>query len=82
VVGCVWSYNDFIHKKLKVKIIAHTKYGIFEGVEQDYDEKKYEDIGKFLGQLSDLKNFSFHTDKGEIFFTKEMIADTLFVLEK
>jgi len=65
-----------------MKIIAHTKYGVFEGVENEYDEKKYEDIGKFLEQLSDLTNFSFHTDKGEIYFTKEMIADTLFILEK
>jgi virulence-associated protein VapD len=65
-----------------VKIIAHTKYGVFEGVENEYDEKKYEDIGKFLEQLSDLTYFSFHTDKGEIYFTKEMIADTLFILEK
>ena len=65
-----------------MKIIAHTKYGVFEGVEQDYDEEKYVKIGEFLGKLSDLQNFSFVTDKGEVFFTKEMISDTLFVLEK
>ena len=65
-----------------MKIIAHTKYGVFEGVEKEYSEEKYYEIGKFLEQLCDLKYFSFHTDKGEIFLTKEMIADTLFILEK
>lgn len=65
-----------------MKVIAHTRYGVFEGVENEYDEKKYEEIGKFLEKLCDLKYFSFQTDKGEIYFTKEMIADTLFVLEK
>ena len=65
-----------------MKIIAHTKYGVFEGVEKEYNEEKYAEIGKFLEQLCDLKYFSFQTDKGEIYLTKEMIADTLFILEK
>ena len=65
-----------------MRIVAHTKYGVFEGVEQDYDEKEYVEIAESLWKVSDLKNFSFVTDKGEIFFTKQIIADTLFVLEK
>ena len=46
-----------------MKIIAHTKYGVFEGVKNEYDEKKYAEIGEFLGKVSDLKYFSFVTDK-------------------
>ena len=65
-----------------MKIIAHTKYGVFEGVEHEYDEEKYVDIGKFLEKIHQLDYFSFQTDKGEIYITKEMIADTLFILEK
>ena len=65
-----------------MKIIAHTKYGVFVGVENEYDEEKYAEIGKFLEQIYKLEYFSFTTDKGEIYFTKEIIADTLFVLEK
>ena len=75
-------YNTLIHKGTPMKIIAHTKYGVFEGVENEYDEKKYAEIGDFLGKVSDLKYFSFVTDTGEIYFTKQMISDTLFVLEK
>ena len=37
-----------------MKIIAHTKYGVFEGVQNEYDEEKYVDIGKFLEKLSHL----------------------------
>jgi hypothetical protein len=65
-----------------MKIIAHTKYGVFEGVEKEYSEEKYYEIGKFLEKLCDLKYFSFQTDKGEIYLTKEMIDDSLFILEK
>ena len=74
--------DTLIHKRTPMRIVAHTKYGVFHGVEQDYDEKKYEDIGKFLEQIYKLEYFSFHTDKGEIYITKEMIADTLFILER
>jgi virulence-associated protein VapD len=65
-----------------MRIVAHTKYGVFEGVENEYDEEKYADIGKFLENIHKLEYFSFTTDKGEIYITKEMIADTLFILEK
>lgn len=65
-----------------MRIVAHTKYGVFEGVEKEYNEKQYVQIGKLLEQLCDLKYFCFQTDKGEIYLTKEMIADTLFILEK
>ena len=65
-----------------MKIIAHTKYGVFEGVENEYDEEKYAEIGKFLEQIYKLEYFSFTTDKGEVYMTKEMINNTLFILEK
>lgn len=65
-----------------MRIVAHTKYGVFEGIGRDYDEKEYENIGKLLEKLPRLEYFSFMTDKGEVYLTKEMIADTLFILEK
>ena len=65
-----------------MRIVAHTKYGVFVGAKNEYDEEKYTEIGKFLEKVHKLDYFSFQVDKGEIYFTKEMIADTLFVLEK
>ena len=65
-----------------MRIIAYTKYGIFNGVEQEYSEEKYEAIGKFLEKLPDLSYFSFFIETGEVYMTKEMIADSLFFLEK
>ena len=65
-----------------MKIIAHTKYGVFEGIEVEYDETEYKRIGKLLEYLPELEYFSFNTDKGELYMTKEMFADTLFILEK
>jgi virulence-associated protein VapD len=65
-----------------MRIIAHTKYGVFEGIESEYDETKYKDIQMFLEKIADFKYFSFETDKGEVYMMKEMIEDTLFILEK
>jgi hypothetical protein len=65
-----------------MRIIAHTKYGVFEGIEREYDKTEYENIGKFLEKLSKLDYFSFATDKGEVYMTEQMISDTLFILEK
>jgi len=65
-----------------MRIIAHTKYGVFEGIEKEYDEDDYIAIGKLLEKLRHLDYFSFKTYQGEVFMTKEMIADTLFILEK
>ena len=68
-----------------MKIIAHTKYGVFEGIEKEYNEEQYVQIGKMLENLCELKYskfFCLETDKGEVHFTKEMIADSLFILEK
>jgi hypothetical protein len=65
-----------------MKIIAHTRYGVFEGKSVKYSETEYKRIGKLLEYLPKVEYFSFETDTGEIYMTKEMIADTLFILEK
>lgn len=65
-----------------MRIVVHTKYGVFEGTENEYNETEYKEIGCFLEKLSKLESFFLETDKGEIYMTQEMIADSLFVLEK
>lgn len=65
-----------------MRLVAHTKYGVFKGSEEDYDEQKYAKIGKFLENMSRLEYFCIVTDAGEVYMTKEMINDSLFVLEK
>jgi len=65
-----------------MRIIAHTKYGVFNGFEQEYSEEKYKAIGKFLETLMNLSYFSFVIETGEVYMTKEMVADSLFILEK
>jgi hypothetical protein len=65
-----------------MRIIAYTKYGIFEGKNADYNEAEYKRIGQLLEYLPKLEYFSFETDRGEIYMTREMIANTLFVLER
>ena len=65
-----------------MRIVAHTKYGVFYGIEKDYDESNYRNLGKFLEKLGSMDYFSFGTDDGEIYLTKAMIDDSLFILEK
>ena len=65
-----------------MKIIAHTHYGVFEGKSVKYSETEYKRIGKLLEYLPKVEYFSFETDNGEVYMTKEMIANSLFILEK
>jgi len=64
-----------------MKVIAHTKYGVFEGVEKDATKEEFEEMDSFLKNLYLSQWFRLGTDNGGIYFTKEMLADTLFILE-
>ncbi len=65
-----------------MKIVAHTPHGVFNGKEIEYTEEQYKAIGSFLERLPQMKYFSLETPNGEIYMTKEMIDQSLFVLEK
>lgn len=65
-----------------MRIVEHTKYGVFNGVAEEYSEEEYKRIGVFLERLKDLSYFSFTTETGEVYMTEAMISDSLFVLEK
>ena len=66
----------------KMKIIAHTPYGVFESNESTYDQQKFQKIERLLERLPKLQTFTFDTTKGDIYFTREMINKSLFILEK
>ena len=65
-----------------MRIVSHTKHGVFYGTETDYNESDYREVGKYLERLGSVEYFSFGTDDGEIYFTKAMIDDSLFILER
>ena len=65
-----------------MNILAHTKYGVFQTTEAKYDEEDYKSISDFLERLPELKYLQFETDKGDVYFSKELIADSLFILQK
>ncbi|QGT54418.1 hypothetical protein b3_0174 [Synechococcus phage B3] len=65
-----------------MKITAHTKYGVFEGVSAPYNEDDWEKLTNLIKESKNLSYFCMVTNTGEIYFTPEMIEDTLFVLEK
>ena len=65
-----------------MKVIAHTKYGVFESIEKDATKEEFEEMEYLLENLYITNWFALDIDKGKIYFTKEMIDDTLFILEK
>lgn len=65
-----------------MNILAHTKYGVFETSQAEYDEENYKSISDVLERLSELKYLQFETDEGDVYFSKELIADSLFILQK
>jgi len=67
---------------LRMRIIAHTKYGVFETVETEFNETEYAKLEQFLEQINKVDYFSFWTEKGTVYLNEGMIRDTLFVLQK
>jgi hypothetical protein len=65
-----------------MKLIIHTKYGKFEGVETPYDKTKYLEVSGFLSQIHKLDYVCFDTVNGEIRMTKSMIDDCIVELIK
>ena len=65
-----------------MKVIAHTRYGVFESIQKDATKEEVEEMEDLLENLHITNWFALGTNKGKLYFTKEMIADTLFILEK
>lgn len=65
-----------------MKIIAHTQYGTFESIEQEYTDELYDQLKELLAKMADFKYFIFETDTGNVFLTKNMIDRSIFVIEK
>ena len=67
-----------------MRIIAHTQYGVFEGKHGEATEEQYNEMQTFLrDNLYQSPYFKFQlADGNTIFFTKEMIARSLFILER
>jgi hypothetical protein len=65
-----------------VKLVVHTKYGVFESIEQDYDDEYYEQVKELLAKLPEFKYFTFETNDGNLYLTKDMIGDSLFQIIK
>lgn len=65
-----------------MRLVVHTKYGVFYGTEHDYDEAIYRELDNLLKEIKSTSYFSFETDGGEIYFPKGMIDDSLFIVEK
>ena len=64
-----------------MNILARTKYGAFQTTESKYNEEDYKSISDFLERLPELKYLQFETDEGDVYFSKELIADSLFILQ-
>lgn len=60
-----------------MKLIIHTKYGKFEGIECPFDQKKYNEISTFLNEIHRLTYACFNTVNGDIYMTKEMLNDCI-----
>lgn len=66
-----------------MKIIAHTKYGVFTSVERTVTEEEFLEESEFLADIAGRGiRFSFNMEEGEIFFSENMIKDSLFILQK
>jgi len=66
-----------------MRIIAHTKHGVFSSVERTATEEEFLEVGTFLVDIVERgTRFSIDTEEGEMFFFENMIKDSLFILQK
>ena len=65
-----------------MKIIVHTKYGVYESKEQENTEENYSKLQQFLSNIPNYKYMSIETENGFIYMNSSMIDDSLFVLEQ
>ena len=67
-----------------MRIIAHTQYGVFEGKHGEATEEEFNSMQTFLrDNLYQSPYFKFMLANGSVvFLTKEMIANSLFILER
>lgn len=66
-----------------MKIIAHTKYGIFESCDQEYNEEEYEKLKEFMSEIASGGSYiSLQTDNGFVYLGKELIQDSLFIIQE
>ena len=65
-----------------MNVLAHTKYGVFRTSQIEYDKEGYMRISEFLEGLSELEYLQLETDGGDVYFSKELIDDSIFILQK
>jgi hypothetical protein len=65
-----------------MKIIAYTPQGTFESVDKEFNDEDYLDTRNLLSRIGDMSYFTFKTDTGDAYFPKEMLQQSVFVIEK
>ena len=68
--------------RLTMKIVIHTKYGIYKSKEQENSDQVYEELREFLSNIPNYKYISIETENGFMYMTSSMINESLFLLER
>jgi hypothetical protein len=70
------------HRFKTMQIIAHTPQGIFKTIEEPYDELIYEEYDRLLADIDKMHILSFETIDGQLYMTKGMINQSVFIVAK
>jgi hypothetical protein len=65
-----------------MKIIAYTPQGTFESVDKEFNDEDYLYTCELLSRIWNMSYFTFETDTGDVYFPKEMLQQSVFVIEK
>jgi hypothetical protein len=65
-----------------MKIVVHTKYGLYESKEQENTDEVYDKLREFLSNIPNYKYLSIETETGFIYMSSAMINESLFILER
>jgi arginine repressor len=66
-----------------MKVVIHTKYGVFKSLEAKYKEEEFTKLTELLEKVHTVSHlFVINTSAGELYMSKDIIADSLFILQK
>jgi hypothetical protein len=66
-----------------MKIIAHTKYGVFESCHQEHTEEEFEKLQTFMSEIASGGSYiQLQTEDGFVYLGKEIIQDSVFIVQE
>jgi len=70
------------HRSETMQLTAYTPQGVFKTIEEPYDELVYEEYDRLITDIDKMHVLSLETIDGQLYMTKGMIDQSVFIVAK